>query len=812
MFRKCCKVMWCLLLGGILAGSATAQVDPFGALDSLIIDSVVAGPGEDVPLRFTVFNDEPLGSLSFPITYDTALLSLLSISYTDSRAEHLGTKIITPGEILQINGHFVVALIQVFEDPVPPGKGLIFTALFRLSDSAQVGQVAVIDSLFFPPGGELIFVEEQSSTIIRPFFKQGKIVVGATNRAPLFTVLPDQHVLEGDSLDLTVNVVDPDDDSLILAITSKPTGATFTDNGDGSARFVWVPEFVGPNSADGSPAVVRFWASDGDRSAELQINIEIVNRNRPPAITAPDSISVEAGDQMQFSLTAFDPDFEPITWSWSGLPAGAVFDGNNPGHLSWTTTIIDTGSFEMQFVAADPQGLADTVNLNASIIAVSLFTLGIDSVAAYPGENTDFNIILDNKLPIGSFNLLLHYDPSALSLLSMSNVGTRSESFEYFTVQDGYDDVEGNVRIIGIADFGGGAPNLSPGDGPIATGRLRISGNLAYAGMSLPILFQFLDMPINIDNTLTDSIGTKIEQTEITYNEGQLSIFNIGQIRIGDINLNGLPGEIGDVIYFTNYFINPGLYSFNALQYANSDVNRDNIAATVSDLVALINLVVTGGSPAKVSLIEPDSAEGMIDTGGDVITISLQTDQEIGGVYIEFEVDGPLGTNAITPLSDNMTFQYRQDGSLVKVLIYSLVGETMPSGRNELVAISASDNVRINRIELGDADGRHIPVAMRTGAVELPSNYALEQNYPNPFNPETSIEFSLPEGAVVELVIYDVLGRQVRRLASGEYTAGQHAIMWDGRDENRNQVASGVYLYRLQAGNHSFTRKMMLLK
>jgi hypothetical protein len=107
----------------------------------------------------------------------------------------------------------------------------------------------------------------------------------------------------------------------------------------------------------------------------------------------------------------------------------------------------------------------------------------------------------------------------------------------------------------------------------------------------------------------------------------------------------------------------------------------------------------------------------------------------------------------------------------------------------------------------------HIPSGVDEGDGAFTRTIALEQNYPNPFNPVTSIGYSVPADiAAVELGVYNVSGRLVRKLASGPCEPGRHVAVWDGRDEREERVASGIYLVRLSAGTVSESRKMVLLK
>jgi len=93
-----------------------------------------------------------------------------------------------------------------------------------------------------------------------------------------------------------------------------------------------------------------------------------------------------------------------------------------------------------------------------------------------------------------------------------------------------------------------------------------------------------------------------------------------------------------------------------------------------------------------------------------------------------------------------------------------------------------------------------------------PESFILGANYPNPFNPETIIRFSTPVPVRAELQIFNVLGRRVRVLANEIVGAGEHRFIWDGRDDAGNPVGSGVYFYRVKAGDEVRTRKMLLLR
>ncbi len=94
-----------------------------------------------------------------------------------------------------------------------------------------------------------------------------------------------------------------------------------------------------------------------------------------------------------------------------------------------------------------------------------------------------------------------------------------------------------------------------------------------------------------------------------------------------------------------------------------------------------------------------------------------------------------------------------------------------------------------------------------------PYEYALHNNFPNPFNPETQIRFSIGNTELVKLTVYDMMGRQVRTLIGGEsYNAGFHVVNWNGLNNNGEKVPSGMYIYRIKAGEFISDKKMLLVK
>jgi hypothetical protein len=95
---------------------------------------------------------------------------------------------------------------------------------------------------------------------------------------------------------------------------------------------------------------------------------------------------------------------------------------------------------------------------------------------------------------------------------------------------------------------------------------------------------------------------------------------------------------------------------------------------------------------------------------------------------------------------------------------------------------------------------------------EVPKEFAVSQNYPNPFNPSTVINYALPKTSLVSIKIYDVLGQEVKTLMNFERQAGNYSAQWNGDNNLGQHVSTGIYIYRVTAGQYVKSMKMILLK
>ena len=163
-------------------------------------------------------------------------------------------------------------------------------------------------------------------------------------------------------------------------------------------------------------------------------------------------------------------------------------------------------------------------------------------------------------------------------------------------------------------------------------------------------------------------------------------------------------------------------------------------------------------------------------------------------LHVNFHSDGDFELTTVANLPENWSFE----------IIDTFTGQNVSLAHGESYAIMADP-------EASDDPRFMLRVLANTtdvvGKTDIPQRFSMDQNYPNPFNPSTTIGFQLPEQAEVRLNVYDLLGRPVATLVNEQFAPGSHTVAWDA-----SNVASGVYIYRMEAAGQVITRRMSLIK
>jgi len=300
----------------------------------------------------------------------------------------------------------------------------------------------------------------------------------------------------------------------------------------------------------------------------------------------------------------------------------------------------------------------------------------------------------------------------------------------------------------------------------------------------------------------------------------------------GDVDLNG---EIQpyDVALILKYLVD--YIELDYHQQRNADVSLDN---TVSALDASLILQYT------VGLIDtlPYSDTTAFFAYGD---IGMQDDEIVAGQTVDVPIHLTNGNNilgfegVVSFNPDHLTYNDIIWTDLLNdftIEVNAVDGEiliagagSLPDGQegdfailqftvnenfeNDETTVSVSQ-LRWNEEQLlGDVATATLTKVMgMPDYPNIPSEFALYQNYPNPFNPITTLRYDLPENSLVNIIIYDLLGREIRTLVNTTQDAGFKSVIWDATNDYGKPVSAGVYLYQIRAGEFVQTRKMVLLK
>jgi hypothetical protein len=248
---------------------------------------------------------------------------------------------------------------------------------------------------------------------------------------------------------------------------------------------------------------------------------------------------------------------------------------------------------------------------------------------------------------------------------------------------------------------------------------------------------------------------------------------------------------------------------------------------TVEQLATLVMQLLKKPLPSTL-LASAQDATAVPGANEDAALVSLDSNFEIIVARFTFSYDNAytvaeVQLNRSLP-SSAMIVPFFKDGKLIVDIInmgHGLVPAELGEELFRVLFEGASyeeAKLTLERVEVADPTGKVYgseTAKVGSAVAVLPKAYSLAQNSPNPFNPSTTISYELPEsaGAVrVVLDVYNIRGQKVVTLVDELKDAGRYSVNWDGTDAGGRRVSSGVYFYRMRAGEFSTVRKMVILK
>jgi len=471
-----------------------------------------------------------------------------------------------------------------------------------------------------------------------------------------------------------------------------------------------------------------------------------------------------------------------------------------------------------------------------------------DYTHAFAGELGKVGVWID---PIGGsaqgiqrFELLLCYDINLLACMAVKRGAGLASGWEYFTYR--YDQ-PGQIRLIGVADLPGGVPpnaDVFNPRGLIARIEFYVTPDASMMGLCPHVSFCSYTCSDNVllsregdslylptGTGLTPGSGYDLNAclqgggpvapvASVDFCPGAICI-NPSYLPCGDVNLNGIHGEIADIILFCNYFMY-GPTVFEPIgppwpyPWYEMDCDGDGHVG-VSDLVTMIRMFLGGfplgpaGSPKPAP--SANSTELTWNVSGGALRVRTTSAADIGGLRLTYRYSGYEAGDASLHTESGMSIQSVATEGELRLLVYPdpTTGHGMvPAGSHDLVTVPLKGNGTIELADQEACDYAGGSLALQT-AQGTPREYGLLQNYPNPFNAGTVIPFRLERDSEWKLAIHNVAG-QVVRTFDGRDAAGLVQVAWDGTTSTGAALASGVYFSRLEAGGTMSSRRIVLMK
>jgi hypothetical protein len=685
-----------------------------------------------------------------------------------------------------------------------------------------------------------------------------KLTVNNVNRAPQIRPPDAITLFEGDTLKITLSAEDPDGDRVKLRLRNLPAFGFFSDNGDGTGTLRLRP---GRDDA-GQYSQVTIVATDtlDNRTPNLsdskQLDLTVIDRFPSLACTtkiaSPQNGAVISGDSVQVCVTtqvsgvvgAVDSLKKvcnangvpllglcvkvPLTNGLNTIIATCTFKDSLSSCTSADTIRVEVrpDTLICNLTLSPPSGsiiCGDSVEVKGtvSIIGGTPGYTKVCDVNGVPARNTDTGFIL--KLPCTTGNNTFiatckvtdaaNRTATCVDTINVIRPAPLVSKVDITAPASGVLICDKAVKVTAVTSITGGVPPFMPAVCSINGVAATVTGNTLTATVPLTPGNNILIATC----TVTDSCGKTADSrdtvrvTSIIDNLAPTSTFTPGYKSVTGTVFDNESGiaKIEPIFLFnaklTVDAFAPGAKSVNFRvddlgleSYLGFDIKITDLCGNSHICDPVLSYLSADEGNRKYTfrfrsvdryliLENHGLSEIRVDLNGHLFSLSAQSSRSV---------------------RNRNTYAIPEEGSItIDLQPYLREGENVMRLEIEGRSGTGADFTLIDATHIIDHTLELQPI---------PTAFQLSQNYPNPFNPSTTIRFGVPAnvsaGAAVQLRLYNTLGELVRTLVDEKMLPGQYAVEWNGRDDRGEAVASGIYLYRLVAGDFRETKRMMFLK
>ncbi|MBI3193542.1 MAG: T9SS type A sorting domain-containing protein [Ignavibacteriae bacterium] len=558
------------------------------------------------------------------------------------------------------------------------------------------------------------------------------------NQAPVLSTIGNQSLLVTQTLSLNIASTDGNGTMPALTVTGLPSGATFIDSGNGNGSFRWTPTY-----AQHGTYYLTFKTSDGSLVDSEQVVITIINRQ--PVLSAISNKSLLFNETLTFGINASDPDLLTPTFSVLNKPSSASFvdNGNGTGNFSWSPTYSDIGNYFLVFIASDGV-MADSENVTITV----LDTIG--SIITNVQVEEGWNLV---SVPVGLNDLKkTSVYPTAIS--------------QAFSYQNGYVPKDTLQNGAGYWMKFSDIDQLPIGGSVITSDTIEVNArwNLV-GGVSSPLLIsQIVPVaPAVIVSSFygfSQSAGYFAEDTLKPGKAYWVKLDQAGLVMLG----NGLFGKNSQRVIESNRESKEGVQ----LQFTDSKGRTRSLS-----LQQLHDASTTDGF--ELPPVPPSNVFDVRFASQRAVEFINQENKNTKEFIIHIR-------NAEYPV----TVSWKGSTTFMNstLLFRGIATNVQPLNlRSDGFVMLKSETEQALKLLLNAQE-----------QIYKATKFSLSQNYPNPFNPTTTIQYNLPQDALVYMTVHNILGEEVAQLVQQKLTAGEHIQSFDAKS-----LPSGVYFYRLHA-------------